>query len=141
LSPNDIRRLEDFDPIEDEAADKYFVQLNMAALGDDVAVAEQSPAAPEAPAASQPAAAQPASETLNGAQISSLLEVLANVSGGLIKPEGARAIIAAAFPMLPPNVIDGIVAGVIPGVAVAATTAMPQQDGAPAARSTRRRKR
>ena len=145
LSPNDIRRLEDFDPIDDEAADKYYVQLNMAPLGAAAAVAPEQPQAAEPVETSQPTAAAPAGvETLNGAQISSLLEVLANVSGGLIKPEGAKAIITAAFPSLPPAVVDSIVAGVIPGVAVAATTAMPQQEGAPpppAARSTRRRKR
>lgn len=124
LSPNDIRRLDDLDPIDDPAADEYYVQLNMAPLS--------KAASPVAIAAdgSTPAAAGP--EPLNGAQISSLLEVLANVSSGLITPAGARAIVAAAFPTLTASQIDGIVGGVVAGVAVPATDAMPQQTDAPA---------
>jgi HK97 family phage portal protein len=134
LSPNDVRRLEDMDPIDDPAADEYYVQLNMAPLSQaaNTAVATDPEKPAEAP--SEPVAAgaeAPTGETLNGAQISSLLEVLANVSGGLITPDGARAIITAAFPMLTADQVSGIVSGVIPGVAVAATEAMPQQDTAP----------
>jgi HK97 family phage portal protein len=138
LSPNDIRRLEDLDQINDPAADEYYVQLNMAPLskaatiGPDGKPAAETPAAQESPDAPAPAGpAGPAVETLNGAQISSLLEVLANVSGGLITPDGARAIIAAAFPMLTAEQIASIVGGVIPGVAIAPTSAMPQQSNAP----------
>ena len=121
LSPNDIRRIEDLDPIEDPAADEYFVQLNMAPLSRASVVAEQ-------PAGDGAGAAAPASEPLNGAQIGSMLEVLANVSSGLLTPAGARAILLAAFPTLTAAQLDGIVAGVVPGVAVPATQALPQSD-------------
>lgn len=122
LSPNDIRRLDDLDPIEDEAADEYYVQLNMAPLSR--AAVPDAAASPDG----SPAAAQPIAEPLNGAQISSLLEVLANVSSGLITRDGARAIIASAFPTLTAEQIGGIVGGVVQGVAVPATTALPQQE-------------
>lgn len=123
LSPNDIRRIEDYDAIEDAAADEYFVQLNMAPLSKASGLD-----ATGGMTEGEGVAAAPAVEPLNGAQISSLLEVLANVSGGLLTKDGARAIIAAAFPSLTAQQIDGIVAGVIAGVAVAPTQALPQQD-------------
>jgi len=123
LSPNDIRRLEDFDPIEDPAADQYYVQLNMAPLARaaDVAtaepdVAEPQPAVPEpAPAPEQAGDATVVSdEALNGAQISSLLELLREYSLGLFNEDGAKAAIGAAFPRLPPAAVDRLVAGVQP---------------------------
>jgi HK97 family phage portal protein len=124
LSPNDIRRIEDYDAIEDTNADEYFVQLNMSPLSKAAGVPAVGDSGPALEAGQAAAAAEP----LNGAQISSLLEVLANVSGGLLTKDGARAIIAAAFPTLTAQQIDGIVAGVIAGVAVAPTQALPQQD-------------
>lgn len=119
VSPNDVRRLEDMDPIDDEAADQYFVQLNMAPLSKPEPVATE--------AGGQGEAAAPA-EMLNGAQVSSLLEILANVSSGLLLPAGARAILAAAFPQLTAEQVNGIVSGVVAGVAVPATQALPQEE-------------
>jgi HK97 family phage portal protein len=119
MSPNDIRRVEDFDPIVDPAADEYFVQLNMAPLSNFGQVEAEATADGEESAA-------PA-EPLNGAQIASLLDILANVSAGLLTKAGAAAIIQASFPSLSKSQIDGMVAGVVEGVAVAATQAKPQQ--------------
>jgi HK97 family phage portal protein len=118
LSPNDIRRVEDYDPIEDEAADEYYVQLNMAPLSRASAPAEgtQEPGGEVVPP----------QEPLNGAQVTSLLEVLANVSGGLLTPDGARAVIGAAFPTLTDQQVNQMVSGVVPGVAAAPTEAMPE---------------
>lgn len=134
-SPNDLRRWEDLDPIEDEAADQYFVQLNMAPLSQfepvEMAVDAQGEPIPMA-ASGQPAAAAAPAEMLNGAQVSSLLEILANVSSGLLLPAGAKAILAAAFPQLTADQVNSMVAGVVVGVAVPATTALPQSDQQPA---------
>jgi hypothetical protein len=120
VSPNDVRRLEDMDPIEDEAADQYFVQLNMAPLKMPEPLAQA--------ADGQPAAAAAPPEMLNGAQVSSLLEILANVSSGLLLPAGAKAILAAAFPQLTAEQVNSMVAGVVAGVAVPATQALPQEE-------------
>lgn len=50
LSPNDIREIENLNPIDEEAADRYYLQVNLAPLG--------SPAAPSAPGTTnRPAAA------------------------------------------------------------------------------------
>jgi len=110
VSPNDVRRLEDMDPIEDEAADQYFVQLNMAPL---------SKPEPVVAAADGTAAVPAAAESLNGAQVSSMLEILTNVSTGLLKADGAIALIGAAFPQMPADQVRTIVAGVVPGMAAA----------------------
>ena len=48
-------------------------------------------------------------QALNGAQISSLVEVIQNVRDGVIPPESAKALLAAAFPALNADVIDRIV--------------------------------
>jgi len=148
LSPNDVRRLEDMDPIDDPAADNYYVQLNMAPLSQAAQPTAEQPASgethaeePDAPAA--PLEAVPADQALNGAQISSLLEVLASVSGGLLTKDGAKAVLAAAFPVLTPEQINGIVAGIVEGVAAPATVAAPQATPAapaPTAKRSSRRK-
>jgi hypothetical protein len=62
-------------------------------------------------------------ESLNGAQVSSMLEILTSVSGGMIKPAGAVALINAAFPQLPAAQVQAIVAGVVPVAAVPAAAA------------------
>ena len=51
-------------------------------------------------------------QALNGAQISSLVEVIQNVRDGVIPPESAKALLAAAFPALSPETIDRIVSPV-----------------------------
>jgi hypothetical protein len=109
VSPNDVRRLEDMDPIEDEAADQYFVQLNMAPLSKPEPVAEAGTDQDGVPAAT--------AESLNGAQVSSMIEILTSVSAGLLTPEGAVALIGSAFPQMPADQVRAIVAGVVVGAA------------------------
>jgi hypothetical protein len=55
-------------------------------------------------------------QALNGAQVSSLLEILANLSAGLITAEGAKALISGAFPTIPAETVNSIIAGVNEGV-------------------------
>jgi HK97 family phage portal protein len=52
------------------------------------------------------------STALNGAQISSLLEVINSVGQQQISSETARAIILAAFPAISPDIIDDIISGI-----------------------------
>lgn len=50
---------------------------------------------------------------LNGAQIEALLSVVDKVTGGSISIENATAIIAASFPLMTPEQISAIVAGLV----------------------------
>lgn len=54
-----------------------------------------------------------ASTAMNGAQVSSLLEIIQSVSTGGLSKETARPLIHAAFPALPATTIDEMLAGVI----------------------------
>lgn len=65
-------------------------------------------------------------EALNGAQVGSMVEILANVGSGVLPPESARAILAAAFPLVDAEIINQMVnplVGRAPVTAPAAPTA------------------
>ena len=101
-------------------------------------------ATPDQPAAGDPAvAAEPqiADLSLNGAQVSSLLEIVDQYNAGLLNEGGAKAIIAAAFPGIPQATVNAIIAGTntIPIVADEAAVPAPAVKPAPT-RSRRKRK-
>ena len=107
IKPNEIRALEDLEILDDEAANKTYMQLGFAPLGAndipadapaDEPAADAAPADPLAPAADS--AAGLASTALNGAQVTALLDVLAQISAGAIDPSAAVAIITSAFPTI-----------------------------------------
>jgi HK97 family phage portal protein len=125
LSVNEIRSLENLNPVE--SGDVRFVQLNMttldkaaaepevpAAVVEEIVVNETAPA-PEPVAEAAPVEAeegpQIADVSLNGAQVSSLLEIVAQYNAGLLNEQGAKAIIAAAFPGIPASTVNAIIAG------------------------------
>jgi HK97 family phage portal protein len=136
MTINEIRELENLNPIGPEG-DKHFVQLNMTTL-DHVgeSLADQADSAtepldgtPEDAAEDSTAADQPANQVedmasttdlqqqaLNGAQVASLLEIIANLSAGLLTADGAKALISGAFPTMPEATVDSIIAGVNEGV-------------------------
>ena len=141
LSVNEIRSLENLNPVE--SGDVRFVQLNMTTLDKAAATPELMPAtvveeimvdetapAPEPVADAAPVEAeegpQIADVSLNGAQVSSLLEIVAQYNAGLLNEQGAKAIIAAAFPGIPASTIDAIIAGTS-----TAPVAMPGEAPAP----------
>jgi HK97 family phage portal protein len=141
LSVNEIRSLENLNPVE--SGDVRFVQLNMTTLDKAAAEPEPMPAtvveeivvdetapAPEPVAETAPVEAeegpQIADVSLNGAQVSSLLEIVAQYNAGLLNEQGAKAIIAAAFPGIPASTIDAIIAGTS-----TAPVAMPGEAPAP----------
>ena len=130
LNTDEIRELENMDPVEGGSV--RYRPLNMGTLGappsvEDV-LAQQEPgsgidgqaveggvataegeAAPAEPA--QPEAPQIADVSLNGAQVSSLLEIITQYNAGLLTEMGAKAVIAAAFPGIPVSTINTIIAG------------------------------
>jgi hypothetical protein len=56
-----------------------------------------------------------AATALNGAQISSLIDIVMQSSAGAVPVSSAKAIVQAAFPTLPATTIDAIFADVLPG--------------------------
>lgn len=67
-----------------------------------------TPGAGSIPAPAASASADVASTALNGAQISSLLEIVNQLATGLIPVESAKAIALASFPFLPDSTISSI---------------------------------
>jgi len=139
LSVNEIRSLENLNPVE--SGDVRFVQLNMTTLDKAAAAPEPMPAtvveevvvdetapAPEPVADAAPAQAdepQLADVSLNGAQITGILEILTQVSGGLLTTDAAGALILASFPSIPPASVDRILAGTSTQAAAPASVAEP----------------
>ena len=70
---------------------------------------EPTKADPSQPQPTAPAGDDVQGQALNGAQISSLVEVLANVRDGGLPASAAKAVIAAAFPTLPAATIAAMV--------------------------------
>jgi hypothetical protein len=56
-----------------------------------------------------------AATALNGAQITSLVDIVMQSASGAVPVTSAKAIVQAAFPTLPPATIDAIFADVLPG--------------------------
>jgi hypothetical protein len=56
-----------------------------------------------------------AATALNGAQISSLVDIVMQSAAGAVPVSSAKAIVGAAFPTLPPTTVDAIFADVMPG--------------------------
>jgi HK97 family phage portal protein len=145
VSTNDIRATENLDPVE--GGDVRYRPLNMGTLGEDPTatdvLAQQQPGsgidgqAVEGgldAAASElvEAEAQVADVSLNGAQITGLIAIIAQVPAGLITKGGAAALIAASFPSITADQVTAILAGVVAGNP-AGSVQPPQAAPAPAA--------
>lgn len=133
LSVNEVRSREGMNRVS--GGDQRFVQLNMQTLDQAAAAAISTPAeaTTDSPAvaavAAGPAVAVPVDEgsavqdtALNGAQITGMIEILGQVSTGLLTPDAAKAFIMAAFPSVPLKTIDRIIAGTSTRLVAAATT-------------------
>lgn len=88
------------------------------ALGASVEMPEPGDDTTDQPEAQPVPGAETVQDTaLNGAQVSSLLEVLGKVATGELTDAGALAVIAAAFPGVPEDSARAMVAGVTPAPA------------------------
>jgi HK97 family phage portal protein len=124
LSTNDILELENRNPVD--GGDTRYRPLNMGTLGQEPSeadvLAQQQPgsgidgqAVEGGLAAAEDAApeSEPQTETsLTTAEVSSLLTVVKQVTDGLLSIDAARAIIAAAFPVLSAARVETILQGV-----------------------------
>jgi HK97 family phage portal protein len=133
VSTNDIRATENLDPVE--GGDVRYRPLNMGTLGENPTatdvLAQQQPgsgidgqaveggldaaAAEEPVTPSEPEAPQVADVSLNGAQITGLIAIIAQVPAGLLTKEGAAALISASFPSISDAQVTAILAGVVAG--------------------------
>ena len=123
LSTNDIRDAEGLDPVE--GGDVRYRPLNMGTLGQDPTATDvanqqlpysgidgQAVEGVAAEAANAAETGLPVSATsLDGKQLSSLMEIVTHYNSGLLNENGAKALIAAAFPAIPQTVIDAIIVG------------------------------
>lgn len=124
ISPNEIRDLEDLPLLDTPAANQTYVQLGFSTLDAAAAQADHSPTdtqstidTPSTPDAQQPvdpsASSAPAlaATALNGAQVTALLDVLAQISAGTLEPDAAVALITSAFPTIADELAKQMVAG------------------------------
>jgi len=126
LSADDICELENRDPLPDGQGSIYLVPVNMVNAKTYVMpeveekteeLEVEEPKAVESDAAEVPtldgadvAITEVQSASMNGAQTTSLLDIVGLVVAGTLPVESARAIIAAAFPILTIEQIDAILA-------------------------------
>ena len=124
MSPNDVRRAEELPPITQETADDYYIPLNnfspiqhaaqqgIKATGEGTA---DEPQETEGETVQKPEGG-PNGETLqevslNGAQVSGIIEILNQISAGLIDKPAGKVLIEAAFPSIPSTMVAAIVDG------------------------------
>jgi HK97 family phage portal protein len=122
LSTNDILELENRNPVE--GGDTRYRPLNMGTLGQEPSeadvLAQQQPgsgidgqAVEGGLATAEEAAPEPQAETsLSTAEVASLLTIVKQITDGLLSIDAARAIIAAAFPVLSAARVETILQGV-----------------------------
>ena len=124
LTVNEARALESL-PSIGESGDTVRVPLNTATPGavpDGKTPAEAGTVPPEQGSKTETQATPPpatsdngpiiADTALNGAQIASILEIIASVSTGVMSAEAGKALILAGFPALDPAKIDTVLAGI-----------------------------
>ena len=118
LSIDEWRAIENRDPLPDGAGARYFVPLNLVPVDQLLAGKSEDqtdPAADPPPDNAPPADPNAAPVTdvqataLNGAQVTSLLEVVTKVSTGEIPKESAKPIIQASFPTFGADLINSII--------------------------------
>ena len=118
FSVNDICDWENLNPVE--GGDARFVPLNMQTLAQANAATAEA-VAPAAEVAGEPsvavadaAAPQVADVSLNGAQVTGIIAILAEKSAGRLTSAAAKLLITSAYPSLDVNAVAGIVDGAIP---------------------------
>ena len=146
FNTNDIRTEEGMNPVD--GGDVRYRPLNMGTLGQEPTatdvLAQQQPgsgidgqAVEGGLAAAAAAPAEPAAPetSLSTAEVSSLLTVVKQITDGMLTVDAARAIIAAAFPVLSAARVETILQGVAVKQDEPATPAPVPPDAAPANRS------
>jgi HK97 family phage portal protein len=103
LTPNEVRRIEGWASME--GGDDLLSQVNMATL-QSISVSAEAAAVDGEPTE---ASAQIQQASLNGAQVTSLLEVINAISTGQLPIETGRAIINSSFPVISATQLQQII--------------------------------
>jgi HK97 family phage portal protein len=115
LTTNEIRRLEDMDPVPaEDGGDTYYMPLNMT----PVLIAAPATEDGEPDPADLVDDEEIQKTGLNGAQIKELKAMVADVALGVLTKEAAKNLIMISFPLLEESVIDRLLATVVEGSAV-----------------------
>jgi len=109
FSINEVRAMENLNPID--GGDVHYFPLNMTTV-EKMAQESLTPSPAGGETAPMSEATQAVESQLNGSQVQSLLQVLANIPTGLLTKDGAVAVVEAAFPQLTHDQVVGIVSGV-----------------------------
>lgn len=112
MSQNEGRELLDLEPIKDPSADEYWLNSAMRTTK-SLAATQDGPAVDAQAQLTQIAGTSPdvnvATQALNGAQIASLLEVLQQVTAGVLSDEVAKTMLEVAFPFIAAGTIESMV--------------------------------
>jgi HK97 family phage portal protein len=129
LTINEARQQEGLEPLPDPMANRPMIGGQSLGAGVPMPVAAPIPAAPtQSPAAPEPSAQEDLAATaLNGAQVTSLVELATSAANGLLPIDSVRAMAAAAFPAIPRETIDAIFDPIVPREAAPVVA----QDSAP----------
>jgi hypothetical protein len=117
MTPEEIRKKENLGPVAEGATLSPEVEGEEMpkVVADEVAGDGADPASePSNDSAAKPGVAegpQLAEVSLNGAQITGILEILTKMNEGLLSAEAAKALMLAAFPSMPEANVSQIVAG------------------------------
>jgi HK97 family phage portal protein len=128
MTRNEWRQLENLPPMD--GADELTYQLNMGAAGSSSEPEEQDEEDEEVETPtteSLESGAPVQAQALNGAQVTSLVEILTMVASGQMPLESARGVIAAAFPLLTPEQITDMLQPLVGFEPVAAAAPTPPQ--------------
>lgn len=96
---NDILKQENMNPVAGSMGDSRLMPSTMVVMGEHVKGIGESPDV-----------SQVEDTALNGPQVTSLLTILQAVSANQLDPDSANAMITAAFPAVPPNVVMAMLA-------------------------------
>lgn len=102
--------------------------MRLGLLTTEEATAEMMAKQTQVSGGSVEASANVAAQALNGAQVTSLVDVITQVGTGAMPKETAKPVLQAAFPAFAPELIDSIIDPILPGSIAAdgVPTAMPE---------------
>lgn len=94
MNRDEVRSLENLNPMPDEEGKKYFIPLNVTTTGDDDEASEVDDLQATA---------------LNGAQVTSMVQIVEQVAAGTIPKKSAKAMIKASFPLVTDAEVNAII--------------------------------
>jgi HK97 family phage portal protein len=117
ITANEARQQEGLEPIEDPNADRLLINGQVLGAGAQIPFMAQRPNEPtqSAPMENEQTVTEDlAASALNGAQVTSLVELATSAASGILPLDSVRSMAAAAFPAIPRETIDAIFDPIVP---------------------------